>query len=173
MITYTGDRVTLKSFTRESYHQFQKNYISDPIMDPNPHIYDYDKTEAAYARLKERESWYPRVAIMLNAQEQVIGEVSFKRIDFEVSRCELGIVMLNNDYKNQGLGSEAFSLAITYAINKLKLSSIYADTMGTNIKMQRILEKNGFELMSTDEQYYNMGDRVEDRLNYVYRVNSD
>jgi RimJ/RimL family protein N-acetyltransferase len=44
---------------------------------------------------------------------------------------------------------------------------IYADTMGSNHKMQRILQNFGFELLGTDSGCYSMGQRKEDRLNYL------
>lgn len=39
--------------------------------------------------------------------------------------------------------------------------------MGSNIRMQKIFEKLGFEFINCDEHFYNMHDRWEDKMNYV------
>lgn len=166
----TGETVSLRQFTRENYHEFQKKYVSDPIMDNTNYQYDFDVVEGEYDRIIERFSWYKRVGIFLNLDESVIGTVSFKRIDFDKRQCEIGITLANDSYKAQGYGTEAFQLALKYATQELKLTTILADTMGTNVRMQKIFDRMKFELISRESEHYNMGDRLEDRLNYVYRV---
>lgn len=167
MINVQGNRIYLKSFTREEYHQYYKSYVADPIMDPDTYIYDQKKADKNYDIITERESWYPRVGIFL-PDETPIGEVSFKRINYEKSQCELGVALVNDDYKGLGYGKEAIELAIDYVFNTLKLKYIYADTMGSNLKMQNILSRFGFELISREEKCYDMKDRWEDKLNYVF-----
>ena len=39
--------------------------------------------------------------------------------------------------------------------------------MGSNLKMQRIIEKFGFEFVNREVDYYDMHDRWEDELNYI------
>ena len=58
-------------------------------------------------------------------------------------------------------------MAIDYIFNALKLKYTYADTMGSNLKMQRIIEKFGFEFVNREVDYYDMHDRWEDELNYI------
>ena len=113
-------------------------------MDPDPYVYDKKRVDKGYDSIIEKESWYPTVGIFL-LDEMPIGQLSFKRINHEKSQCELGIVLVNEDYKGLGYGTESVELAIGYAFNTLKLKYIYADTMGTNFKMQRILERFGFD----------------------------
>ena len=61
---------------------------------------------------------------------------------------------------------DLIELAINYVFNTLKLKKIYADTMGSNLKMQRIFDKFGFEFINREEHFYDMHDRWEDKLNY-------
>jgi RimJ/RimL family protein N-acetyltransferase len=63
--------------------------------------------------------------------------------------------------------NEAVSLLVNYAFNGLGLKTIYADTMGTNYRMQHVLGKMGFQLLERIERYYDMHDRWEDKLNYI------
>lgn len=166
----SSDIVSLRCFNRETYHELQKKYVADPILDPNHYEYNFEKVEKSYDQVIERFSWYKRIGIISNFDDCIIGEVSLKRIDFEKRLCEIGIVLANDSYKGHGYGSEAFQLSLKYATEALKLSTIFADTMGSNLRMQRLLVRNGFNLVSTDERYYDMGDRLEDRLNYKFEV---
>jgi RimJ/RimL family protein N-acetyltransferase len=166
----SSDIVSLRCFSRETYHELQKKYVADPIMDPNHYEYNFEKVEKSYEQVIDRFSWYKRIGIISNVDDCIIGEVSLKRIDFEKGQCEIGIVLANNSYKGLGYGSEAFQLSLKYATEVLKISTILADTMGSNQRMQRILVRSGFQLFGTDERYYDMGDRLEDRLNYKFEV---
>lgn len=166
MINIQGNRIYLRTFAREEYHKHWSSYVSDPLMDPNTYIYDKEKVDKFYDTIIEKESWYPRVGVFLK-DNTPIGELSFKRINHEKSQCELGIVLDNDTYKGLGYGTEAIKLAIDYAFNTLDLKYIYADTMGSNLKMQKILEKFGFKFLGKEDQYYDMKDRLEDKLLYV------
>lgn len=161
-----GDKIDLRSFTRENWHQFWMNYVADPVMDPNEYIYDSDQVDIKFNRSIERESWYPDIGIFLKNGEP-IGNMNLKRIDYEQSKCELGIILVNDSVKGKGYGSEAVSLLINYTFNNLGLNKIYADTMGSNIKMQKIFSKLGFRFIDRVEHCYDMNGRWEDKLNYV------
>ena len=172
MINIQGDRICLRSFTREQYHQYWKLYVADSLMDPNPYIYEKKLVDKDYDSISEKEIWYPRVGIFLS-DETPISQLSFKRINYEKSQCELGIVLANGNYKGVGYGTEAVRLAINYVFNTLKLKYIYADTMGSNLKMQRIFAKFGFEFVNREKHCYNMHDRWEDKLNYMHSNPND
>lgn len=166
MINIQGNNIYLKTFLREEYHRYWKSYVADPVMDSNSYVYDEEKVDKKYEEITEKESWYPRAGIFLY-DGTPIGEISLKRLDYNKGRCELGIAIVNDNYKGLGYGTEAVELAIDYIFNTLKLKYIYADTMGSNIRMQKIFERLGFEFVNCDERFYDMHDRWEDKMNYV------
>ncbi|MBZ9687421.1 GNAT family N-acetyltransferase [Clostridium estertheticum] len=168
MISIQGDKICLRTFTREEYHEYWKSYVADSIMDPDLYVYDKKRVDIGYDSISEKESWYPRVGIFLPTGTP-IGELSLKRINHEKSQCELGIVLVNGNYNGLGYGTEAVELAIDYVFNTLELKFIYADTMGSNFKMQSIFGKFGFEFVNREEHCYDMHDRWEDKLNYILR----
>ncbi|WP_346868908.1 GNAT family protein [Clostridium sp. UBA5119] len=88
---------------------------------------------------------------------------------YKKGKCELGLALANNNYKGLGYGTEAVKLAIDYVFNILKLKCIYADTMGSNKRMQSIFNKFGFKFINKEEHFYDMHDRWEDKLNYILR----
>lgn len=160
------DKLSLRIFNRDEYHKFWQDYIADHVCDSNDYVYDKEKVDKQYESITKKQSWYLSLGILLD-DSIPIGTLSLKRIDHEKSQCELGIMLSNNNYKGLGYGSQAVKLAIDYAFNTLNLKYIYADTMGSNLKMQRILDKFGFTLISKEEHFYDMKDRWEDKLNYV------
>ncbi|WP_339366040.1 GNAT family N-acetyltransferase, partial [Vallitalea maricola] len=70
----------------------------------------------------ENESDYPRLGIFFDIIP--IGELSLKRINSKESKCELGIILANDNYKGLGYGTEAVNLAIGYVFNVLRLKYI-------------------------------------------------
>lgn len=170
MISIQGDNICLRSFKRNKYHQLWKSYVADSVMDPNPYLYNEEKVNIRFDSITKNESVYPRIGIFL-LDETVIGEVSIKRIDYDKGKCELGIFLANDNYKGLGYGTKAVKLAIDYIFNTLKLKNIYADTMGSNLKMQKIFNNFGFKFINKEEQFYNMNNRWEDKLNYVITKN--
>ena len=134
-------------------------------MDPDPYVYDSDHVDKLYGRCEERKAYYPTFGVFLTSGLP-IGLMNLKRIDRENSRCELAIVLSNHAYKGKGYGSEAVQLLVEYAFYGLNLDHINSDTMGSNIRMQRIMDRLGFQLLNREERRYDMHDRWEDKLNY-------
>lgn len=163
-----GDGMTLRTMTRAEFHAGRQRYVSDPVMDANPYHYDANTVDDAYEKLLAQAETYPVVGIFL-IDGTHIGELAFKRINRETNRCELGIMLYDDAFKGQGLGGKAFSLAVDHAFSALGLQAVYADTMGGNLRMQRILARLGFRCYLRLEACYDMGGRMEDRLDYVLR----
>lgn len=166
MVCVQGEKVCLKTFTRDEYHEFCKMYIADSIMDPDPYVYDKKTEDKEFDAIMEKESWYKKLGIFITG-DTPIGCMSIKRIDFENSQCELGIVLANDRYKGLGYGTEAVKLSIDYVFKNLMLRYIYADTMGSNMRMQKIFHKFGFIFVNREVHRYDMHDRWEDKLNYM------
>ncbi len=76
--------------------------------------------------------------------EELIGTISFHRIELEHYRAELGY-MLMPDHWNKGLISEAIPKVIDHGFNKMKLHSIEANINPHNALSRKILEKFGFK----------------------------
>ena len=164
MIELRGPRLTLRPMTRVEYHQFQQNYVPDPVMDPDPYQYDAASTDEAYDR-RNAEASMLSLGIYLSGA--IIGSLRFKRIDRAGGRCEIGVVLDTDAHKERGYGGEAFALAVDYAFGNMSLTRVFADTMGGNIRMQRILDRLGFRCYSRMRDAYDMRGRWEDRLDYI------
>ena len=161
--------ITLRPFTREEYHAFYRSYEPDPVMDPNPYRYSAEHVDRCFDFDNSRKDWYPVFGIF-NEDDVPVGTLALKRIDTLYKRCELGLMMANDQHKNRGYGTEAIRQAIAMARQQYGLETMLADTMGSNLRMQHILEKLGFILIERVENVYDMNGRKEDKLNYVLKM---
>ena len=161
--------IELRPFTRAEYHAFYADYVADPIMDPNFYHYHREHVDRCFDFEQTRQAWYPVFGIFLRNGE-CVGTLALKRIDQVEHRCEIGIMMRDDHCKNHGYGTQAMQAAIRMAEKEYGVERIYADTMGSNARMQHILDKLGFQLLERIPHAYDMRDRWEDKLNYVLEV---
>lgn len=160
--------VILRPFTRAEYHLFFQQYVPDPLMDPHPYRYQATHVDHQFDYDESRKEWYPTFGIF--ADEKPVGILSLKRIDKTERKCEIGLMMANDTYKNQGYGTQAMLLGIQLAAAHYDVHHIRADTMGRNTRMQHILEKLGFMLIERVPMIYDMPAGKDDRLVYLLEV---
>lgn len=80
-------------------------------------------------------------AIQRNSDSVCIGSVS---VSPEGSLPDLAI-MLYKPFRHHGYGTNAFSLAVKYCFDVLKIDKLYAGCYETNIISQKMLTKCGFQ----------------------------
>jgi len=88
--------------------------------------------------------------------EELIGTISFHRVELENHRAELGYMLMPQHW-NKGLISEAIPKVIEYGFTKMKLHSIEGNINPNNALSRKILEKFGFkkEAYFKENYYYN------------------
>lgn len=82
-------------------------------------------------------------AVELKERQQVIGSVSFHRIEKEHHRGELGY-MIHPDYWGRGLVTEAAAAAVHYGFTSLQFHSIEAIIDPDNVASAKVLDKLHF-----------------------------
>ena len=82
---------------------------------------------------------------IIEADGEPIGMATL--YDFRKSGCELGIKIGPDDLRGRGYASEAVELLVRYALDTLGLDNVRGSTLSHNHRMQRVFEKNGFELV--------------------------
>ena len=65
----------------------------------------------------------------------------------------MGICLKSDAYKNRGIGTQAERLAAAYVFSELNIPLLYADTLRTNTRSQRVLEKAGFSFIREDGDF--------------------
>lgn len=73
-----------------------------------------------------------------------IGNCSCFNIDLDQSETEVGIMIADRDYWNQGYGADALQTAVTYIFSETTVNRIHLKTLKWNIRAQKCFEKCGF-----------------------------
>lgn len=73
-----------------------------------------------------------------------IGNLMYYDIDEGKGEAELGIMMGDRDYWDQGYGTDAIATLLDHIFNTTSLERIYLNTLDWNIRAQRCFEKSGF-----------------------------
>ena len=84
-------------------------------------------------------------SIISAAEEKPIGYVALKGINEDISSAELGIAVMEKEYRGQGYGREALELALRYAFEELGLVKIGLTVFPSNKRAIRAYEKAGFK----------------------------
>ena len=73
-----------------------------------------------------------------------IGNCMFYDINSKTLQAEFGIMIGNKDYWNNGYGSDAVNIAISFFFKNNNINHIYLHTLTNNIRAQKAFEKCGF-----------------------------
>ncbi len=75
----------------------------------------------------------------------LIGNTGFRQIDQINQTATFGIAIGNENYWNEGYGTEVLQLMITYAFSRRNLRNITLSVLGNNPRGKRCYEKCGFQ----------------------------
>ncbi len=83
-------------------------------------------------------------SIITAGEGKPIGYVCLKGINRDNSAAELGIAIMEKGYRNQGYGTEALQLALSYGFNRLGLALIGLTVFPDNRRAIKAYERVGF-----------------------------
>ncbi|MCL2670461.1 MAG: GNAT family N-acetyltransferase [Clostridiales bacterium] len=162
-----SERLFLRGMQNEEWHAFWRGFQPDAIAHPEPYAYHEARCEKMFEHTVERATWYPTFGIFLKGTGEPIGTIQLKRIIPKKHQCEFGIMLRDDSVKGKGYGSEAAATIFPFAFSHYGLKRIYADTFGTNKRMQHLLPKWGFRYISTYRRHFKTSRGRIDRMNYV------
>ena len=142
--------IELMPCTNDSWHEFYRNYVADPMMEPTPFVYDFNRCEEAF-RKKMPDATRQYFSII--CESKVVGEIYLKHINMERKTAEFGIALINDSVKGKGYGTEAITLLIDYVFKILLLDELTATSVLRNVRSQHILEKVGFVYSHEDYKF--------------------
>ena len=148
------DKLRLVPASPELCRAYYKNFVQDPALFEDksrlvPFQYDEARVDAHYRakQAPDRRNFYAMLG------DEVIGDLVLKHIDPEAKRCELGVCMVNDRWKNKGYGTAAQQLALAFAFDELGMDEVLADSLLLNTRSQHVLRKLGFSFLSEDEHF--------------------
>ena len=83
-------------------------------------------------------------SIIKAADNKAIGYTSVKGIRKKEARAEVGIAIMEREYRGQGYGTEALRHVVEYAFNELGLTLLGLTVFPSNQRAIRAYEKVGF-----------------------------
>jgi ribosomal-protein-alanine N-acetyltransferase len=78
------------------------------------------------------------------AEGEHIGNCVYYNVNASEGKAELGIMIGNRNYWNQGYGAEVVETLLSHIFNKTDLESVYLTTLTWNIRAQKCFKKCGF-----------------------------
>ena len=117
-------------------------------------VWEISHTQTPYSRFLVRqylenanqdiyEAKQLRLAICENDDENAIGLIDLFDFDPKNNRAGIGILIKNNNDRNQGIGTEALGLLINYAFYNLNLNQLYANIDTQNIGSLKLFTNFG------------------------------
>lgn len=112
------------------------------------HTYDYIRSVISAYKKGDFFDW----AVTLADSGKMIGTCGFTSFDFEHGRVEVGYV-LNPEYWNMGIGTEAVGAVIEFAFNEFDANRVEAHFIEGNKASLRVMEKCGMTFEGIHRQY--------------------
>ena len=132
--------------SREHMHAFFEQFQYDPLAedssDTRPYIYNAETVDHLYN--KHTNQGKIHFAVLLD--DVVIGDVYLKHFNSAKKSCEMGIYLVNDQYKGNGNGTQAEQLMLDHVFKSMDIDVIYADTLINNHRSRRVLEKSALQL---------------------------
>ena len=119
---------------------------------------------------KEKTGYYFYVRNLEN--NNLIGYVGIKKIDYHISKCEL-FYFIDKDFEGKGIVSKAVSEVIEFCFKELKMNKIFICTSKINFGSQQIALKNGFVQEGTLREEFKNREGVLEDINYYGLLKSD
>ena len=73
-----------------------------------------------------------------------IGSCVYYDINETKNEAEVGIMIGNHDYRDNGYGTDAITTLVTYVFRQTNLRRLYLKTLDSNIRAQKCFQKCGF-----------------------------
>jgi diamine N-acetyltransferase len=101
-----------------------------------------------------------------DSRNKAKGFIDLFDFDPRHRRAGLGIVILEEEDRNKGIGSEAISLLCEYAFSILDLHQVYAHVLEDNKASIHVFQKLGFENTGIRREWILSGGRFKNELLY-------
>jgi len=104
-------------------------------------------------------------------QEQLVGNISFNKIDHKLKKVEIGY-WLSADYQSRGIITRACQHLIQYAFNELDMQKVQICVAKDNLASRAVCERLNMTLEGTITHAEKIGDRILDHAVYgLYKQN--
>ncbi|MCM3714726.1 GNAT family N-acetyltransferase [Alkalihalobacillus oceani] len=162
----------LKQDDAKKLYEFElenRAYFEKMVPDRGEDYYHFDTYQIRHnALLEEQRKGQAIYYLIKDKNGLIIGRMNI--VDIDLSR-QLGFIgyRVGEAYTGKGIASRAVQLLLSI-IDRQSITQISAKTTTDNIASQRVLEKNGFEYISTSNQEFNINGKSVKFIYYKWTV---
>ncbi len=145
-MTILGKRIRLRAIERSDIPTFV-HWFNDPEVTKNLVLYlplsQAQEERWFEAQLEDKN----RCVLGIETLDgKLIGNIGLENINWKDSRAELGIVIGDKEYWDNGYGSEAIITLLDFVFRQMNLHRVYLRVYEDNKRAIRCYEKCGFKL---------------------------
>jgi diamine N-acetyltransferase len=147
MLNLQGEHIRLRALEAEDL-DFLYELENDPAM------WEISGTTAPYSKYVLRQYLdnahrdiydVKQLRLCICNEEKVLGLIDLFDFDPKNRRAGVGIVILEEKERNQGIGTEAIKLLTEYSFTTLGLQQLFANVLEDNTRSLHLFKKMGFE----------------------------
>ncbi|MCA9733116.1 MAG: GNAT family N-acetyltransferase [Leptospiraceae bacterium] len=143
----------LNDFTKTVIWRRDRDVKKYAMMHPFPVTDELEETwYKSYLTSKDNHQIY--FGIEEKTQEELVGYIQLKNINWLSRNCDLGIVIGSQSARGHGYGYEAMELILDYVFNSLNLHKISLKVISFNQTALNLYKKLGFLIEGTLKEHY-------------------
>lgn len=157
MFTLKGENIYLRALEPEDLEFVYK-------IENDESIWEVSSTQTPYSRFLIRQylenahqdiyqAKQLRLAICKNDTDEAVGLIDLFDFDPQNKRAGLGIVIINPNERNKGIGGDSLQLLIDYSFTKLNLHQLYANIGANNAASLKLFANFGFHKIGTKKDW--------------------
>lgn len=154
------ERLILRNFRESDFEDFWELYKM-PNVRPRGGSIPYNDKETALKAFKNAIQLPLRFAIELKEKQKVIGDIGLSNNNSDIKGL---LAMLNENYWNQGIMTEALKVIVKYGFDYLNLKTVIGAYLEPNIASKKMHEKaelKEYERVKDKWKWYETGEIVD------------
>ncbi|MEP5254766.1 GNAT family N-acetyltransferase [Winogradskyella rapida] len=156
MVSLQGERIYLRALEPEDLefvYAIENNTALWALSDTQtPYSRFLIKQYLEHAQQDIFEAKQLRLAIC-NLNDATIGLIDLFDFDIKNKRAGIGILIQDEDQRQQGYGKEALSMLVNYCFKTLHLHQVYANISEHNKASLKLFEGNGFKIIGLKKDW--------------------
>jgi RimJ/RimL family protein N-acetyltransferase len=158
-----GERLYLSPINPDDYETYTAWY-NDPEIAVYRGFYPRSFTLSAVRERYETATDPHQYAIVLKDSDKLIGNVELHLINHIWRHADLGIMIGEPEYRNNGYGAEAVNLLLKYAFETLNLHNVGLQVLSCNERAIACYKKCGFSEFGRRKEWAFINGEYVDRV---------